>query len=78
MVDEIEFSRLAKLQYEPDAPDELVQYGTLPLYDRLFDRMTTRNEKTLISTDRLFPNPTTSEDPILIQVLKFMCIEYKR
>lgn len=65
-LEEIEFSRLAKLRLDVNEPEDVSAYGTLYEYDRSYDRITSvRAEKPLQPMDRVRYNPTTSDDPIL-------------
>ncbi|GAA5855599.1 hypothetical protein JCM5353_008159, partial [Sporobolomyces roseus] len=66
-LEEIEFSRLSKLRLDVDTddPETLSSHGFLYEYDRVFDRVNTKNEKPLQVVDRLRYNPSTSDDPII-------------
>ncbi|PWN38360.1 translation initiation factor eIF-3, subunit D [Meira miltonrushii] len=65
-IEEIEFSRLAKLRLDVGEGEDISQFGSLFEYDRSYDRITSvRFEKPLQPMDRVRYNPTTSEDPIL-------------
>ena len=70
ILEEIDFSRLAKLRLEvdADAPEELGQYGFLQEYDRTYDRVNTKNPVALQVIDRVHYNPTTSDDPVIQEV----------
>jgi translation initiation factor 3 subunit D len=46
ILEEIEFSRLAKLQLDPDDSVPIKTVGRAPIYDRAFDKVSTRAEKT--------------------------------
>ncbi|PWN18520.1 translation initiation factor eIF-3, subunit D [Microstroma glucosiphilum] len=68
-LEEIEFTRLAKLRLEVAEGTDLASYGTLHEYDRAYDRIASvRFEKPLQPLDRLRYNPTTSDDPILADI----------
>ncbi|KAG6813026.1 hypothetical protein H0H92_014560 [Tricholoma furcatifolium] len=69
MLEEIEFHRLAKLRLEVDDPEELESYGRLFPYDKSYDRVTTKTEKPLQLVDRIKYNTTTSDDPVIQEVL---------
>lgn len=69
MLEEIEFHRLAKLRLEVDEPEELETYGRLFAYDKTYDRVTTKTEKPLQLVDRIKYNPTTSDDPVIQQLV---------
>ncbi|KAF9180933.1 hypothetical protein BGZ51_005791 [Haplosporangium sp. Z 767] len=65
MLEEIEFSRLNKLQFEVNDPEDIGLYGAIGTYDKTYDRVNTKQEKILQQVDRERDNVTTSEDPIL-------------
>ncbi|KAF9963217.1 hypothetical protein BGZ70_007554 [Mortierella alpina] len=65
MLEEIEFSRLNKLQFEVEEPEDIALYGAVAAYDKAYDRVNTKAEKILQQVDRERDNVTTSEDPIL-------------
>jgi len=69
LVDEIEFSILAKLPGDPEPQgDDLISYGLLEYYNKSSDLITTKNDTLLERTDRTFFNVTTSDDPIIRQL----------
>lgn len=43
-------------------------HGTIQGYDKVFDRINTRNEKPLEIIDRVRYNESTSDDPIINKV----------
>ncbi|KAJ3196836.1 hypothetical protein HDU82_001646 [Entophlyctis luteolus] len=68
VMEEIEFSRLGKLYFEVDDPEDLSVHGKCAFYDKSYDRINTKSEKRLISnasSNSTFVNPTASSDPIL-------------
>lgn len=68
-LEEIDFSRLAKLRLDVADPEDIASYGTLHEYDRSYDRIASvRFEKPLQPLDRLRYNPTTSDDPVLADI----------
>ncbi|EAU84462.2 eukaryotic translation initiation factor 3 subunit 7 [Coprinopsis cinerea okayama7 len=69
VLEEIEFHRLAKLRLEVDEPDELDSYGRIFAYDKTYDRITTKTERPLQLVDRIKYNPTTSDDPVIQQLV---------
>ncbi|KAJ4479007.1 eukaryotic translation initiation factor 3 subunit D [Lentinula aciculospora] len=69
MLEEIEFHRLAKLRLEVDEPENIDSYGRLLAYDKTFDRITTKTEKPLQQLDRIKYNTTTSDDPVIQQLV---------
>jgi translation initiation factor 3 subunit D len=44
-------------------------YGRLFAYDKSYDRITTKTEKPLQLVDRIKYNTTTSDDPVIQQVI---------
>jgi len=68
LLEEIEFSRLAKLNLSVDEPEDLEAHGTIQGYDKAYDRITTRTEKPLEILDRVRYNTSTSDDPIVGQL----------
>ncbi|KAL7275442.1 hypothetical protein RUND412_001614 [Rhizina undulata] len=67
MLEEIDFNRLAKLNLETDEGEDVDNYGFLYYYDKQYDNAagTKTAEKKLVVQDRLFFNPTTTEDPVI-------------
>ncbi|KAK8869935.1 eukaryotic translation initiation factor 3 subunit D [Kwoniella newhampshirensis] len=67
-LEEIDFTRLSKLNLNVDEPEDIATYGTVQAYDKAFDRVNTRNEKPLEILDRVRYNTSTSDDPIINQL----------
>ncbi|POV96736.1 hypothetical protein PSTT_15452, partial [Puccinia striiformis] len=67
VLEEIEFTRLAKLRLEVDvdAAEDVSTHGFLYEYDRSYDRINTKNPQPLQILDRSRYHPTASEDPII-------------
>ncbi|KAF9161432.1 hypothetical protein DFQ27_008127 [Actinomortierella ambigua] len=65
MLEEIEFSRLNKLQFEVEEPENISLHGSVGTYDRAYDRVNTKAERFLQQSDRERDIVTTSDDPIL-------------
>ncbi|WAQ85309.1 hypothetical protein PtA15_5A884 [Puccinia triticina] len=67
VLEEIEFSRLAKLRLEVDvdAAEDVSTHGFLYEYDRTYDRINTKNPQSLQILDRSRYHPTASEDPVI-------------
>eukprot|EP01116_Phalansterium_solitarium_P013661 TRINITY_DN31063_c0_g1_i1.p1 TRINITY_DN31063_c0_g1~~TRINITY_DN31063_c0_g1_i1.p1 ORF type:complete len:548 (+),score=152.77 TRINITY_DN31063_c0_g1_i1:86-1729(+) len=70
-LDTIEFSKLNKLDTdaEPAAVD-LKLAGSLEFYDKNFDRINSKSEKSLQRTDRVFYAVSASDDPIISEYAK--------
>ncbi|XP_047143474.1 eukaryotic translation initiation factor 3 subunit D isoform X1 [Hydra vulgaris] len=66
VIEEMDFPRLSKLKL-PDLPEpvDLYKAGTLEYYDKMYDRITTKNERLLESNNRTFHRVTTTDDPII-------------
>jgi len=67
MLEEIDFNRLAKLNLETDEGEDIESYGFLHYYDRSYDKAAGAKtaERRLAVQDRLFFNPTASDDPVI-------------
>lgn len=66
MLEEIDFNRLAKLNLETSAGEDIDSYGFLYYYDRSYDKAPIKNtERKLNVVDRVAYNVTTSSDPII-------------
>lgn len=66
VLEEMDFPRLNKLKL-PDVsePVDLYTAGTMEVYDKLYDRVTTRNERPLEQNNKIFHKVTTTDDPII-------------
>ncbi|RJE26904.1 hypothetical protein PHISCL_00711 [Aspergillus sclerotialis] len=66
MLEEVDFSRLSKLNLEIPEGEDLDSYGFLYYYDRSYDKAPVKNaERRLQALDRAAYNVTTSQDPII-------------
>jgi translation initiation factor 3 subunit D len=67
MLEEIDFNRLAKLNLETDEGEDIETYGLLYHYDKANEKAAGSKtaERRLAVQDRLFFNPTASEDPVI-------------
>ncbi|MCJ1324858.1 hypothetical protein MMC10_001520 [Thelotrema lepadinum] len=66
MLEEIDFNRLAKLNLDTGAGEDIDSYGFLYYYDRAFDKAPVKNtERKLNVKDRSVYNITTSSDPVI-------------
>ncbi|KAI8374541.1 translation initiation factor eIF-3, subunit D [Radiomyces spectabilis] len=70
VLDEIEFSRLSRLNYPIPQPVDVATYGSVNYYNKAYDRVNTKNEKPLHHIDRVKYEPTTSEDPVMQQFVE--------
>jgi hypothetical protein len=68
---EIELSSLGKINLTIPEAKDLVSAGTLDPYNGEFDRVTPKAPKSLMRMENLqFFNTTTSEDPIMLRLIK--------
>ncbi|PYH87697.1 eukaryotic translation initiation factor 3 subunit EifCd [Aspergillus ellipticus CBS 707.79] len=66
MLEEVDFSRLSKLNLEAPEGEDIDSYGFLYTYDRSYDKAPVKNaERRLQSLDRAAYNVTTSQDPVI-------------
>jgi len=66
VVEEMDFPRLTKLKLPDIAePVNLYNAGSVNHYDKLYDRITTKNERPLEANDCTFHRVTTTDDPII-------------
>eukprot|EP01023_Acetabularia_acetabulum_P039174 TRINITY_DN3759_c0_g1_i1.p1 TRINITY_DN3759_c0_g1~~TRINITY_DN3759_c0_g1_i1.p1 ORF type:complete len:505 (+),score=69.71 TRINITY_DN3759_c0_g1_i1:114-1628(+) len=68
LIDEVQFAALTKLQMRVQDPEDIYQAGTLEYYDKQIDRINPRSKVRLIPTNKIQPNGTTSDDPIIRQL----------
>ncbi|KTW28371.1 hypothetical protein T552_01632 [Pneumocystis carinii B80] len=65
LLEEIEFSRLAKMSFEVGNGIDLETYGFLRYYDKSYDKISTKAERLLQVIDGVHYNPTTTDDPVI-------------
>ncbi|KAK6917578.1 Eukaryotic translation initiation factor 3 subunit D [Dillenia turbinata] len=66
MLDQIPFSTFTKLSFSVPEPEDLLLCGGLEYYDRMYDRITPKNERRLERfKNRNFFKVTTTDDPII-------------
>ncbi|KAL4893217.1 eukaryotic translation initiation factor 3 subunit D [Aspergillus ambiguus] len=66
MLEEVDFSRLSKLNLETPDGEDLDSYGFLYYYDRSYDKAPVKNaERRLQALERAAYNVTTSQDPVI-------------
>merc|ERR1712168_810902 len=66
VLEEMDFPRLVKLKLPEIAkPTDLYNAGKMEVYDKLYDRVTTKNERNLAQNSRIFHKVTTTDDPII-------------
>ncbi|KAI1917074.1 hypothetical protein LOZ12_004583 [Ophidiomyces ophidiicola] len=66
MLEEIDFSRLSKLNLDTPDGEDLDNYGFLYYYDRSYDKAPVKNaERRLQALERAAYNVTTSADPVI-------------
>ncbi|KAL8593246.1 hypothetical protein ACOMHN_009900 [Nucella lapillus] len=71
VVEEMDFPRLTKLNL-PDIKEaeDLTRSGSMEVYDKTYDRVTTKNERPLKRINRIFHKVTTTDDPVIRQLAK--------
>ncbi|GAB6020453.1 Eukaryotic translation initiation factor 3 subunit D, variant 2 [Chamberlinius hualienensis] len=71
VIEEMDFPRLSKLSLPGvEEAKDIKRCGGLEFYDKTYDRVTTRNEKKLQRVNRIFHKVTTTDDPIIRQLVK--------
>jgi translation initiation factor 3 subunit D len=66
VVEEMDFPRLVKLKLpEIGEPVNLYNAGAMMIYDKSYDRITTKNQKPLEVNERTFHRVTTTDDPVI-------------
>ncbi|CAI2164168.1 1403_t:CDS:10 [Funneliformis geosporum] len=70
VLEEIEFSRLSKLNLDVDDGEDLSSHGYLYFYDKNYDLVRTKSEKSLLPNEKVRFFITTSKDPIIEQLAK--------
>ncbi|KAJ1548944.1 hypothetical protein HK405_012534 [Cladochytrium tenue] len=70
VVEEIDFVRLNKLYYQVDEAEDVSAFGGVCLYDKAYDRVSTKFDKPLQTFERTFVNVTPSGDPVLQEMAK--------
>ena len=70
-IEEMDFPRLMKLSL-PNIKEgeDIVTCGTLEYYDKIYDRINVKNEKSLQKIDRIVHTVTTTDDPIIRRLSK--------
>ena len=69
VIEEIEFSRLAKLQYGPEDPSTVTSCGQLHYYDKTFDKVNVKAEKLLQVYPKFAMFPSTYQDPTIKRLM---------
>ncbi|ODV96506.1 hypothetical protein PACTADRAFT_49838 [Pachysolen tannophilus NRRL Y-2460] len=67
VISEIEFNKLAKLNLDVVSGEDVVTYGSACPYDKKFERLN-GSQNSLPVLDRVFYNPTASDDPVIQQL----------
>ncbi|KAK9728604.1 hypothetical protein K7432_000951 [Basidiobolus ranarum] len=69
VVEEFELHRLAKLAMDVRQPEDIASYGRVHHYEKSYDRLVSKVEKPLEEINRTRFNVTTSEDPIMQELM---------
>merc|ERR1719219_2495711 len=71
VLEEMERTQLSKLALPTvEEPEDLLCCGTLEYYDKTYDRVNVKNEKTLRKIDRIIHTVTTTDDPVIRKLAK--------
>lgn len=71
VLEEMEKTQLSKLSLPTvGEPKELLSCGTLEFYDKGYDRVNVKNEKSLRKVDRIIHTVTTTDDPVIRKLAK--------
>lgn len=70
VLDEIEFSRLAKLNFAVPQATDVDSFGSVNIYNKAYDRVNTKNEKPLVHIERTKFDTMTFEDPVIQQYIQ--------
>ncbi|KAJ5926205.1 hypothetical protein N7516_007978 [Penicillium verrucosum] len=66
MLEEVDFTRLSKLNLDAPEGEDLETYGFLHYYDKSYDKPPVKNaERRMQAVDRAAYNVTTSQDPVI-------------
>jgi translation initiation factor 3 subunit D len=65
LLEQFDFNSLQKLATNVEEPEDLYTAGSVEYYDKSYDRVTTKNEKSLERIERTFFKVSTSDDPII-------------
>lgn len=70
-IEEMDFPRLVKLSL-PNIKEgeDIITCGTLEYYDKIYDRINVKNEKSLQKIDRIVHTVTTTDDPVIRRLSK--------
>ncbi len=70
LIEEIEFSRLSKLQINVEEPEVLASYGSVKVYDKSFDKLKVKAEKSFSDEpESLQAHVSASEDAFIQEAL---------
>ncbi|XP_008474839.1 eukaryotic translation initiation factor 3 subunit D [Diaphorina citri] len=70
-IEEMDFARFSKLSLpNVKEPQDLYCCGSVEFYDKSYDRVNCKNEKPLVSNERIFHTVTTTDDPIIRKLSK--------
>ena len=65
VIEEFDLSQLLKLQTAIPEVEDICWCGALQAYDESFDKVTTRQPKSLKKMDKIFYSVTTTDDPVI-------------
>lgn len=69
-MEEVEFSRISKLQFDPEIPQVLASGGSVGFYNKTFDRLTTKSSKHVSIEDAIQTSYLPlSSDPVISKLV---------
>lgn len=68
VLEEMDYTRLSKLNLPISKGEDLFVAGSLEFYDKRYDRVNTKMEKKLLRINRTIHSVTTTDDPIIRKV----------
>lgn len=70
ILEEIEFSRLAKLSVDVKSPKDLLTCGEMLFYEKGYDRISVKQARAVTPTNKVFHNVSTTDDPNIREFAK--------
>lgn len=70
ILDEIDLAKLAKLSMNVDAPQDVLTCGKMQYFDKTVERISVRQPRAVVNTDRQFHTVTTTDDPNIRELSK--------
>jgi len=70
ILDEVDLAKLTKLSINVDSPEDLLTCGKMEYYDPTISRVSVRQPRNIVNTDRQFHTVTTTDDPNIREMSK--------